>query len=388
MLALLTCSGGLGAQTSTRAPAAKHIFFIGDSITLHGPAPELGWNGTRGMAASRDDLDYVHRLAARFSEHQSPSPKITVHARGGGTLADKLADSSGIAAQARDADLVVIQLGENDHDVSASGFREPYERLLRLVRITSPSARIVCTGVWAPPQGDRAKDDTIRELCARHGALFADLGAANSDPLNRALATGLWTHAGVNWHPSDAGMQAYADTIWNTLSGKGAPALASAPSSLRETGPSPDPIHFDFSQNNPAALATWSPAIGVLVDTETGHALQIRSSGTDGAVMIRHTLNPQEFHGRAIQISARIRATDVSTPPEPWNGVKVRLDIQDAEGKHDYPQAFFEANHTGWQTVSFTRRIPANTTSLALDLGLERVSGLLWIQEVNITFLP
>jgi lysophospholipase L1-like esterase len=205
------------ADTAATPPPIRHIFFIGDSITRHAPAPEIGWTGDQGMAASRPELDYVHRLVARFAAVQPSPPVFKIHARGGGTLADKIGDPEGVETEARAADLVIIQLGENDHDVTDAGFREPYERLIGLIRSANPSARLVCTGVWAPPDGDRRKDDIIRALCARHRIPFADLAAANRDPLNRALATGLWKHAGVNWHPSDAGMAAYAESIWRAL---------------------------------------------------------------------------------------------------------------------------------------------------------------------------
>ena len=44
------------------ANGKPRIMFVGNSITLHRPAPEIGWYGDWGMAASSKDRDYVHLL--------------------------------------------------------------------------------------------------------------------------------------------------------------------------------------------------------------------------------------------------------------------------------------------------------------------------------------
>ena len=45
-------------------PAKKgpRVLFVGNSITLHGPRPQIGWTNNWGMAASARDKDYVHLL--------------------------------------------------------------------------------------------------------------------------------------------------------------------------------------------------------------------------------------------------------------------------------------------------------------------------------------
>ena len=46
----------------------KKVLFIGNSITRHGPKPEIGWPNDWGMAASAPEKDYVHQTVALLEE--------------------------------------------------------------------------------------------------------------------------------------------------------------------------------------------------------------------------------------------------------------------------------------------------------------------------------
>ena len=54
------------------------ILFLGNSITLHAPAPDIGWTGDWGMAASAREKDYVHRLLDRISKEAGGVPKVMI----------------------------------------------------------------------------------------------------------------------------------------------------------------------------------------------------------------------------------------------------------------------------------------------------------------------
>ena len=45
----------------------KRVLFIGNSITRHEPAPDIGWYGSWGMAASVKN-DYAHVIISKFEE--------------------------------------------------------------------------------------------------------------------------------------------------------------------------------------------------------------------------------------------------------------------------------------------------------------------------------
>ena len=58
--------------------AASRVLFLGNSITLHGPAPAIGWTGNWGMAASAEHLDYVHLLTADIAAVSGEQPTVMV----------------------------------------------------------------------------------------------------------------------------------------------------------------------------------------------------------------------------------------------------------------------------------------------------------------------
>ena len=64
---------GQNARNQTAFDAAKkgpRVLFVGNSITLHGPRPQIGWTNNWGMAASARDKDYVHLLQKRIAAAQ------------------------------------------------------------------------------------------------------------------------------------------------------------------------------------------------------------------------------------------------------------------------------------------------------------------------------
>lgn len=57
---VLLCSCGKKAGSSKQEIGSVTIF--GNSIVAHDPAPDIGWTGDWGMAASCRDSDFVHIL--------------------------------------------------------------------------------------------------------------------------------------------------------------------------------------------------------------------------------------------------------------------------------------------------------------------------------------
>lgn len=363
----------IAAMPAIEVPPIASILVLGDSISRHGPSEALGWTGDWGMAASAREKDWPHLLQARIAEHQhGKSPELIVQAAGGGRLRDHLARIDAITAQ--HAPLIVVQMGENENTPElVAGFEQDYDALVTALRTANPTSRIVCCGVWG---GSASKDAIIRRVCAKHDAWFAGIIEAWADPANRAKADGRWTHAGVNWHPGDRGMQAYANAIWRVLSEGPAPgSTAVAPT------PGTTVLAEDFT--DAAAQASRWHGSGEIADGSWRIALT-----APGSAILTTALPLPAVAGHRVRITARVRADEVTSPPKPWNGIKVQLAITDAEAHKDWPQAQVAVGTFAWTTVQTVAFIPGNAVDVHFNLGLEAVAGTVWFDDVRIETLP
>ncbi len=199
------------------------ILFLGNSITLHGPAPEIGWTGNWGMAASAPERDYVHRLLDRISKASGGTPKVMIR-----NIADferRLTDVNIREALkeelAFEADVVILAIGENASSPKTDEARKRFSDALRdllaqLGQHGHPKV-FVRSQFWP----DAEKDRLLKKACGDAGGIFVDLGKLGIDPANSARSERQIEHAGVAGHPGDKGMTAIADELWRAMKQEG-----------------------------------------------------------------------------------------------------------------------------------------------------------------------
>lgn len=201
------------------------ILFLGNSITLHGPAPAIGWEGNWGMAASTQEKDYVHLLLAQIAKSADGKPTAMVK-----NIADfeRRLDgfnvNEGLKQELEyEADLIVIAIGENVPELSTdeakAKFRTAFDGLLTELKQHGRPTLFVRSSFWANP----TKDEIMKNACENAKGVFVDIGKLGSDEANYARSERKLEHAGVAGHPGDKGMLAIADKLWSAI--KNEPSL-------------------------------------------------------------------------------------------------------------------------------------------------------------------
>jgi alpha-galactosidase len=204
------------AQSTDDLTKAERILILGNSITLHGPKPEIGWTGNWGMAASSLDKDYAHLLVAALNKKTGPKLIIEpVSASNILNIADIFERNYASYEPARirkqldwKADIVVLQFGEN---VPASSFKaEIFHAKLKALMGDIKAAgnpRIYVTGNILGGVADI--DDIKKKVCADDPSRrsFVDMARYRSKGnLNGAFG-----------HPGDKGMQEIADLLLDSI---------------------------------------------------------------------------------------------------------------------------------------------------------------------------
>ncbi len=192
----------------------KRILFVGNSITLHGYRPEIGWHGEWGMAASAKEKDYVHLVMTKTKE-TDPDAAFGIcqvaswesHHEEGESHFTKYE-----AAREFCADIIILRFIENcpKDSFDKENFLKEARKLVSFLDKDKKAAFVVTTGFWRHP-GDGALKEFAQELSAP----LVELGDLGEDPKMKAL--GLFEHRGVSVHPGDLGMAAIAERIFEKM---------------------------------------------------------------------------------------------------------------------------------------------------------------------------
>jgi lysophospholipase L1-like esterase len=223
VLAMSSLPVGRGEDLKVGKLPVSKVLFLGNSITLHGPAAKIGWEGNWGMAASSQQKDFVHLLTSKIAVSAGGQPVVKIR-----NIADfeRNLSTYDVRAGLKDElslqpDLIVIAIGENVAAVNADEAKEKFEAafagLLQELKKHGRPTIFVRSSFWANP----AKDEILQKVCEESGGIFVDNRKLGADETNYARAERKFEHAGVAAHPGDKGMQAIADALWLAIEKQG-----------------------------------------------------------------------------------------------------------------------------------------------------------------------
>ena len=186
------------------------ILLVGNSITLHGILPKIGWYRSCGMAASSAEHDYVH-LIEKMACNAVPNASVGIcqvaewerlYKEGEKTL------PLYAAARAFGADIIVLRFVENcpKDNIDGETFLRELDALTRYLDPKGTAKFIFTTGFWRHPL-----DAFLRKAASEMHCPCIELGDLGDDPAMKAI--GLFDHSGVANHPGDLGMQRIAERI-------------------------------------------------------------------------------------------------------------------------------------------------------------------------------
>jgi len=188
------------------------ILFLGNSITRHGKAENLGWNGDWGMAASCRENDYVHKLVNRLQEDGKRVSYCIANLSSWERTRDmSLLETRYGQAKKFGADFVVVRLGENAQlTENLNAFIPCYRTMVGY--FAQGNARVILTDLFWEYE---PFDCFVKEFAEEKGYAFAQLHDLGSREEMKAV--GKFSHQGVAAHPGDRGMAEIAERIYRGM---------------------------------------------------------------------------------------------------------------------------------------------------------------------------
>ena len=137
---------------------------------------------------------------------------------------------------------------------------------------------------------------------------------------------------------------------------------------------------------DPRATALPGEGAGELDHRENRAALCISRAEPAGSSLRTISVPIEAVRGKWVSLQAEVKAEAISRKPEDWNGIKVMLKVETPNGD-EWPQLTLPAGTFAWTSFSTRIFVPPDATAATLHLGLEKVTGTAWFDNIRITLV-
>lgn len=186
------------------------VLFVGNSITLHGVAKNIGWNNFWGMAASSKERDYVH-IVENYICGKDKNASFCVcnvaeweqNYKSGNNFLYKYQSASDFSA-----DIIIIKVSANTpvKEFDKILFSQRFKELIKFFDKCN-KARILLIGEFYK----HPSEEIIKKTAAEFNFSYCPLSDLSENEAMKAI--GLFEHSGVANHPGDLGMRCIAERI-------------------------------------------------------------------------------------------------------------------------------------------------------------------------------
>jgi len=131
-------------------------------------------------------------------------------------------------------------------------------------------------------------------------------------------------------------------------------------------------------------LAARGAAPEIVLEAPAVAPVELPAAAGPGTRTVEMPLPIAKVRGARLDFRAVIKAEDVATPPQVYNGIKFMLVTEGPSGKQ-YPAHDHLWGTFGWTPEHFRAVVPADATKATLVLGLEATTGRAWFRDVSVT---
>lgn len=204
----------------TKSKDTLKVLVIGNSITSHGIAKEIGWTHKSGMAATSPDKDFVHLLFDDFTKNNPDRPLVFRYANYSAFERSpkniNFNDSKILNLYKFNPEYVIYQLGDNTTKANADEFRIASVKFLNGFKVSKKY-------IVSPYFMNIENYKVMKDIAVSSGSNFIDISyistdkkyTANQDP--NSIKTG-WKVEGIGAHPGNLGMFEISQQIFRKIS--------------------------------------------------------------------------------------------------------------------------------------------------------------------------